>query len=89
MNHTTLGTIVAISMVAALAIVGVSLLSYTKVQAISLRLGNFTLDTSQGSSIRGPNGLSLDAGSNGTTSIRGLDGLSLDTNGQASTPERK
>jgi hypothetical protein len=73
-------------MVAALAIVGVSMLSPTKVQAVSLRLGDFTLDASNGASIRGPNGLSLDA-SNGA-SIRGLDGLSLDTNDQPSAPEK-
>ena len=60
MNHTTLGTILAISMVAALAIVGVSMLSPTKVQAVSLRLGDFTLDASNGASIRGLDGLSLD-----------------------------
>jgi hypothetical protein len=63
MNHATVGKIVAISMVAALAIAGVSILSSPKVLAISLKIDGYNMGTSNGTaSLQGPNGLDFDTG---------------------------
>jgi hypothetical protein len=59
MNHTTVGTIFAISMVAALMIVGASIITSTQAQA-ALRLpGGYTLDTSNGATLQGPHDLCI------------------------------
>ena len=60
MNHTTIGTIFAISMVAALMIGAVSILSPPKALAVSLTLGDFSIGNSNGKpSLTGPLGLSV------------------------------
>ena len=60
MNHTTVGTIFAISMVAALMIGTVSILSPPKALAASLTLGDFSIGNSNGkTSLTGPLGLSV------------------------------
>ena len=65
MNHTAVARIFAISMVAALTIVGLSILNSAKVMALSLKFGGFNIDTSHGAvSVKGPedSGLSVDTG---------------------------
>jgi hypothetical protein len=50
-------------MVAALAIVGVSILSSPKVLAVSLNINGFSMGTSNGTaSLQGPNGLDYNTG---------------------------
>jgi hypothetical protein len=59
MNHTTVGTIFTISMVAALMIVGVSIITSSQAQA-ALRLpGGYTIDNSHGATLQGPHDLCL------------------------------
>ena len=65
MNHTTLGIMVAITMVAALAIAGVSVFSAPKALAQLPNGVNFAIDgisvgtSTEGVTFQGPNGLSL------------------------------
>ena len=71
MNHTTIGTIFAISMVAALMIGAVSILSPPKALAASLTLGDLpiSIGNSNGKpSLTGPLGLSISADNSTSTS---------------------
>jgi hypothetical protein len=69
MNHTTIGTIFAISMVAALMIGAVSILSPPKALATSLTLGDFSIGNSNGKpSLTGPLGLSVSMDNSTNTS---------------------
>ena len=71
MNHTTVGTIFAISMVAALMIVAVSIVSSPKALAASMKLGDLPISvgTSDGkASLTGPLGLSISTDNSTSTS---------------------
>ena len=69
MNHTTIGTIFAISMVAALMIGAVSILSPPKALAASLTLGDYSIGNSNGQpSLTGPLGLSVSTDNSTSTS---------------------
>jgi len=69
MNHTTIGTIFAISMIAALMIGAVSIISPPKALAASMKLGDFSIGNSNGKpSVTGPLGLSISTDNSTSTS---------------------
>jgi hypothetical protein len=88
MNHTTVARIFAISMVAALMIVGLSILSSTKVMAASLKVHNLRIGTSEGAvSLQGPDSLSINTEGLGNGNGNGNDnGENDNDNGNGNGP---